>query len=103
MKHTDIDKLKEIALDFLDIDPEAVPEFPLIVNHPYYDNRIMALPKPTEDGQFNVEPFDIFECPEKFEKLKSHMRESIINRITISALCIICTKLNVFLHKTLDF
>ena len=79
MKHTDLNKLKEIALDFLDIEPEAVPEFPLIVNHPYYDSRIMALPKPTEDGQFNVEPFDIFECPEKFEKLKDHMRESIIN------------------------
>lgn len=73
---TDINKLKEIALNFLDLDPTPVEKYPFIVIHPYFTDRIMA--KYKDDGQ-GIESFDILECPDKFEHLKKHIRDSITN------------------------
>ena len=71
---TNINRLKEIALNFLELDPTPVKEYPFIIIHPYFTERIMAKYK---DGSRDIETFDIFEYPEKFEHLKGHIRESI--------------------------
>lgn len=71
---TNINKLREIAIEFLELDPTPVKEYPFIVIHPYFTDRIMAKYK---DGSRDIETFDIFKYPDKFEHIKAHIRDRI--------------------------
>lgn len=69
-KTTDIESIKEIAINFLYITPTSVKDFPIFVNHPFFENRVMILPETNE-------MFDIFENKEKYNKLLTFFKEKI--------------------------
>lgn len=74
MKQTDLKALQALAISFLNLEPKPIKEVPLLVTHPFIDSRIVGYKNNEE-----FEMIDIFDQPEKFEKVKLQLSNSITN------------------------
>lgn len=69
---TNLKAIKGVAIDFLYIKPEPVPELPFLVRHPYFQNNVTVLPK-------SQTLIDIIQDKEALKKVTEMMREHIEN------------------------
>ena len=74
MKITDLDSVKKIALTYLYLDVEVVPEFPLITTHPIIENVIFPMGK---NSDFHL--VNIMESKENLQVVRN-LYENIFNK-----------------------
>ena len=77
-KTTNIESIKEMAKTFLYLEPNVIPEMPFLVQHPFFDYRLMMLP--------DKQGIDIIDEPEKFNELRKKYEEQIDNADLIKQL-----------------
>ena len=77
-KRTDIEKLKLLALQFLDLEPERNEQIPWIVHHPFFETSTIPTVTISENGEKVYGFTDMFDEPEEFGKAKKRIRADII-------------------------
>lgn len=70
-KTTNIESIKGMAKNFLYLEPNVIPEMPFLIQHPFFDYRLMMLP--------DKQGIDIIDEPEKFNELRKKYEEQIDN------------------------
>ena len=76
---TNLDKLRELALEFLELEPEVNERISMFVYHPFFDCRFIPIGKKKNGEDIEYEMADIFKQPEKFEEAKDEVRSYIKN------------------------
>lgn len=68
MKNTDLDKVVEIAIRYLSIEPEPVKDMPFLVSHPIQEHAYFSL---------DSEIYNVFDEPELFNKYQKKYADKI--------------------------
>lgn len=71
MNKTNIEKVREIAIDFLHLEPTVVESYPVFVEHPFFDSRVVMTKEKTI--------VDIIDNPDELEKAVK-IREDALKR-----------------------
>lgn len=74
---------KDLAIIFLNLPVEKTDLYPIVVQHPFYENGVLM----DENGMF-----EILAEPERFEKIKEQMKECILNRTNINSIVLLIRK-----------
>lgn len=79
---TNMEKVKEVALQFLYLDMEPLPEEPWLVRHPFFSASVYK--KTTNGNQYEL--YDLFEHPEYLEAAREPIKKAILECTSPSTL-----------------
>lgn len=65
---TNLEACRQLAIAFLNFEPEPIKEIPFMITHPFFDGRHVAL---------GCELIDIVESPDKFQEIKLEIQAQI--------------------------
>ena len=74
MSETNLDKIKEIAIDFLYLKVEPTPEFPMFLMHPFFSTPVVNIPDENDD----LTLINILDSKENLDKARKIYKENIM-------------------------